>query len=152
MEFAAELFWSSFRGVLLRGWMAGVVLLTLCCCCRQAGAQAAPSLDQSTGSYRLALPVDEVVLTFHAADAQGLPVNDLKAGEMRLLDDGAAPRRIVAFDALVDRPIRAGILLDTSASMQRTLAGSKAIAGRFAQRQFRQASDQALVMNFAYFS
>jgi hypothetical protein len=44
--------------------------------------------------------VDEVSLTFHAADAHGLPVNDLKLDELRVLDNGRSPRRIVAFHSL----------------------------------------------------
>jgi VWFA-related protein len=102
--------------------------------------------------YRLRLPVDEVVLTFNAEDANGLPINDLTAGEIRLRDNGLAPRRVVAFDHLVDRPIRVGILLDTSESMERALEGNQAIADKFVQRLFRQKSDEAFVAEFGYTS
>lgn len=118
----------------------------------QARAQTRSDVDQNSGTYSLKLSVDEVVLTFHATDAHGLPINDLKLDEFRLLDDGIAPRRIVAFDSLIDRPIRAGILLDTSESLERALPGNKRIAERYAQRFFRQKSDQAIVMDFGYSS
>jgi VWFA-related protein len=98
------------------------------------------------------LSVDEVILTFHAADAHGLPINDLTLGEIKLFDQGIAPRRIVAFDSLIDRPVRAGILLDTSESMQQTLPESKSIAERYVQRLFRRKSDQAFIMDFGYSS
>jgi Ca-activated chloride channel homolog len=116
----------------------------------QAAVQAQSSTDQ--GSYRLALSVDEVVLTFHATDTHGLSINDLKLGEIKLFDNGIAPRRIVAFDSLVDRPVRAGILLDTSESMTQALPQSKLIAEQYAQRLFRQNSDQAFMMDFGYSS
>jgi VWFA-related protein len=90
------------------------------------------------------------VLTFNAKDANGLPINNLKAGEVRVWDNGAFPRRIVAFDELVNRPIRAGILLDTSESMNGALRGNKAIAEQFVGRLFRQKSDEAFVADFGY--
>ena len=77
------------------------------------------------------LSVDEVILTFHATDAYGLPINDLTLGEIKIFDKGIPPRRIVAFDSLIDRPVRAGILLDTSESMQQALPESKSIAERY---------------------
>jgi hypothetical protein len=74
------------------------------------------------------------VLTFHAKDTHGLPINDIKKDEIRLWDNGVAPRRVVAFDSLLDRPIRIGFLLDTSESMQYSLPGNKVIAGRYAEQ------------------
>jgi Ca-activated chloride channel family protein len=116
----------------------------------QAEAQTRSDADQNSGTYSLKLSVDEVVLTFHATDAHGLPINDLKLDELKLLDDGVTPHRVIAFDSLIDRPIRAGILLDTSESLARALPGNKLIAARYAQRLFRQKSDQAFVMDFGY--
>jgi len=96
-----------------RAWFTAALLMLLTPLPRSA-AQAEP---QSDNAYRLKLPVDEVGLTFHAADAHGLPVNDLKPGEITLLDNGRPPRRILAFQLMQDFPIRAGILIDTSESM-----------------------------------
>jgi Ca-activated chloride channel homolog len=128
--------------------MAAIVLLGAC----QSSAQTAPPADQSPNRYTLQVSVDEVVLTFHAIDRHGLAMNDLKVNEIRLLDNGAPPRRIVAFDSIVNRPIRAAILLDTSESMRQALALSKRIAQRFAEQIFRQESDRAIVIDFAYTS
>ena len=114
----------------------------------QAEAQTRSDADQNSGSYSLKLSVDEVVLTFHATDANGLPINNLKLDELKLLDDGVTPRRVVAFDSLIDRPIRAGILLDTSGSLVQALPGNKLIAARYAQRLFRQKSDRSLCRGF----
>jgi VWFA-related protein len=106
----------------------------------------------ASNTYTLRLPVDEVVLTFNALDANGLPIIDLRAEEIRVRDNGTTPRRIVAFDQLVNRPIRVGILLDTSESIQSALQVNKAIAEMFVQRLFRQQSDAAFVSDFGYAS
>jgi VWFA-related protein len=121
-------------------------------CVSHARAQTPANADGDSGTYLLKLPVNEVVLTFHAVDAHGLSVNDIKENEIKLFDKGVPPKRVVAFDALLNRPLRAGILIDTSESMVWALLGSKAIAQRFAQRLFRQQTDQAFIMEFGYSS
>ncbi len=127
-------------------WLA--VLATALC---QSPAVAQTSSGSDRG-YTMTLPVDEVVLTFHAAEAHGQSVNDIKAEEIKVLDNGTAPKRIVAFDALLDRPLRAAILLDTSESMERTLPRTRDIAARFAGQIFRQGTDQGYVTQFGYSS
>jgi Ca-activated chloride channel family protein len=128
--------------------LAAVLGIPLTTVAQKAGGPA----GEGAGVYRLPLPVDEVVVTFHAQDAFGLPVNDLKAGEVRVFDNEQPPRRIVAFDSLLDRSIRAGILVDTSESMEQALSTDKSLATQFLQRFFRQNSDQAFVMDFGYSS
>lgn len=126
----------------------GVLLAAVIRLGSTAEAQSASRVPDPGQSYRLRLAVDEVVVTFNAEDANGSPVNDLKAEEIRLWDNGVAPRKVVAFDELVNRPIRAGILIDTSESMRDELAANKSIATKFAQRIFRQHSDEATVSEF----
>jgi hypothetical protein len=46
----------------------------------------APSA-QNRASSRLNLAVDEATVASHAADARGLPINDLKLEELRILDN-----------------------------------------------------------------
>jgi Ca-activated chloride channel homolog len=111
-----------------------------------AQIDATPPQDKPT--YNLRVSVDEVVVTFHAAGADGLPVKDLKSSELRLLDDGKPPARIIDFQLLEDLPIRAGILLDTSDSMQGHLSRNRTIANQYAQQVLRRQTDQAFVMNF----
>ena len=129
-----------------------VICAVLVCLMRAASAQNDGELREMEGSGTLRLPVDEVVLTFNAEDAKGRAINDLKAGEIRVWDNGVAPRKIVAFDMLFNRPIRAGILLDTSGSMVQMMAVNKAIAEKFVQKFFRQQSDEAFVSKFGYVS
>jgi len=110
----------------MRGWhqpwiVCGLLSFTLFAQRPGLNSQATGSPVQSEGSYSLSVSVNEVSLTFHAEDAQGLPVNDLKVDELSLLDNGKAPRKILAFQLMQDFPIRAGILMDTSESMEQSL-------------------------------
>jgi Ca-activated chloride channel homolog len=134
-------------------WVSsGVVFLAFLSSPSSLESQTTESRENSATAYRLPLPVNEVVLTFHALDLHGLPVNDLKPGDVQVFDNEEPARRIVEFDSLQNRPIRAGILIDTSESMQQVLSTDKVLAGRFVQRFFRQKTDQAFVMDFGYSS
>ncbi|MGA8940220.1 MAG: VWA domain-containing protein [Acidobacteriaceae bacterium] len=103
---------------------------------------------QTTPNFHLNVAVDEVVLTFHAADAQGLPVNNLKLSDLTLLDNGNPPARILDFQLQQNFPIRAGILIDTSGSMSSHLFRDQSIATQYGQHLLRQQTDQAFVTNF----
>jgi Ca-activated chloride channel family protein len=120
----------------------GLFLLAMCADARPMGLQTAP--------YNLSVSVDEVSLSFHAADAHGLPVNDLKLDELSLLDNGKPPGKILAFGPLRDFPIRAGILMDTSVSVAEYLPRNRAIASEYVRRLFRQQADEAFVMDFDF--
>jgi Ca-activated chloride channel homolog len=127
--------------------ISGLLVLTLLGSGRRADSQANAAAESAT-PYNLSVSVDEVILTFHAADAHGLPINDLKLDELNLLDNGKPPRRVVAFQLLKDFPIRAGILMDTSESIEEHLPGYRAISTQYAERLLRQQTDQAFVMDF----
>ena len=103
---------------------------------------------QTTPHYRLNVSVDEVVLTFHAADTHGLPVNDLHLSDLTLLDNGNPPAKILDFQLQQNFPIRAGILIDISGSMSSHLFRDQTIATQYAQHLLRQQTDQAFVMDF----
>jgi hypothetical protein len=126
-----------------------VLILTLFAGARRTDSQTNAASAESAAPYSLSVSVDEVSLTFHAADAHGLPVNDLKLGELSILDNGKSPGRVLAFGFLRDFPIRAGILMDTSESMEGYLARNRAISVEYAQRLLRQKADQAFVMDFS---
>jgi VWFA-related protein len=103
---------------------------------------------QTDAPYRLNVSVDEVILTFHAADARGLPINDLQLSDLTLLDNGIPPAKILDFQLQQDFPIRAGILIDTSGSMSSHRYRDQSIATQYAQQLLRQQTDQAFVTNF----
>ena len=103
---------------------------------------------QTDAPYRLNVSVDEVILTFHAADTHGLPLNDLRLSDLTLLDNGIPPAKILDFQLQQDFPIRAGILIDTSGSMSSHRYRDQSIATEYAQQLLRQQTDQAFVLNF----
>jgi hypothetical protein len=71
--------------------------------------------DQGQEPYSLRVSVNEVSLTFHVADDQGLPINDLKVDELNILDNGKAPRKILAFQLLQDfRPVKSASVYKSS--------------------------------------
>jgi VWFA-related protein len=104
--------------------------------------------SQTPAPYAMKVNVDEVTLTFHAADTSGKPVTDLRPEELKILDNDRPPRRIVDFQAMRNLPIRAAILVDTSSSMEKSLPSIHNIATTYAQRILEQKTDQAMVMSF----
>jgi VWFA-related protein len=124
------------------------ILMTVCVTALIAYASNPGSQD--IAPFNLKVAVDEVELTLHATDARGIPVNNLRVDELRLLDNDRPPRRIVAFQVLRDLPVRAGILIDTSSSMEPTRPADQAIATAYAQRILEQKTDQAFVMSFGH--
>jgi VWFA-related protein len=110
--------------------------------------QVPPVVAQETPTFALRVKVDEIVITFHAADSHGLPVNDLRADELTVFDDDKPAGKILSLDLLKDAPIHAGILMDTSASMRRDLAGNRAVSYEYAKALLRSGTDQAFVMGF----
>lgn len=132
-----------------RGWIiCGLVIFPLFAGARRIDSQTEAGTAQRAASYNLNVSVDEVILNFHAEDAHGLPVNNLKLSELSLLDKGRPPKKILAFELLKNYPIRAAILVDTSFSMLSHLAAVRAISSRYAQSLLRQQTDQAFVVDF----
>ena len=118
------------------------------------GLEVAPESPAQAGQqgaqpYTFLSTVHEVEVAFHAVGKGGLPVNDLKSDEIEVLDDGVQVK-ILSFYAPQDRPIHAGILIDTSESMEKSLVKNRAIATQFVQRVLRRQKDQAFVEDFGY--
>jgi Ca-activated chloride channel family protein len=132
--------------------ICSLLVLTIFTNASPIDSQTATTEQQNAQSYGLRVSVDEVVLTFHAADAHGLPINDLKLDELSLSDNGRPPRKILAFQSLQNLPLRAGILIDTSDSMAQDLASNETISTKYAQRLLRRSTDQALIIKFSALS
>src|SRR5579859_7954779 len=61
----------------------------LACLARLLSAQAqVHSQGPAQPDFQLDVPVDEVMLTFHAVDGQGLPIRDLNLDEVTIRDNG----------------------------------------------------------------
>jgi Ca-activated chloride channel homolog len=102
----------------------------------------------ATDPYTFNVAVDEVSLTFHAADFHGVPMDDLKVDDLRVLDNGKRPRKIVSFEAHQNLPVRFGVLMDTSRSMLGYLRHNQATANEYVTQLLRKQTDRAFVMRF----
>jgi Ca-activated chloride channel family protein len=98
--------------------------------------------------YTMNVAVDEVSVTFHVADFNGVPMDDLSLADLRLTDNGKKPRQIVSFEVHKSLPVRLGILVDTSRSVLDDLRLNQTIAAGYMQRYFHPAADHGFVMRF----
>jgi len=84
---------------------------------------------------------------FTAADKNKRFISDLKAGDIRVLEDGQ-PQEIFTFQRNIDLPLSLAILIDTSASEERTLPDEKEAARAFLESVLRPNRDEAAVLSF----
>ena len=84
---------------------------------------------------------------FTAADKNKRFVPDLKAEDIRVLEDGQ-PQEIFTFQQNIDLPLSLAILIDTSASEERTLPDEKIAARAFLENVLRANKDEAAILSF----
>ena len=90
----------------------------------------------------------EVVnVLFTAQDQRRRLLTDLKQSEVSILEDGK-PQEITAFSRQVDLPLSLAILIDVSASQERTLPEEKAAAISFLETVVRPSKDEVSVVSF----
>src|SRR5689334_23796494 len=119
--------------------------------------QDRPKASPSPTPRREELPQDsdEVVkfdtnltnIFFTAADKNKRFISDLKAEDIRVLEDGQ-PQEIFTFQTNIDLPLSLAILIDTSASEERTLPDEKEAARAFLENMMRPAKDEAAIVSF----
>lgn len=98
---------------------------------------------------------DEIIKTdtnltnifFTAADKNKRFISDLKAEDIRIFEDGQA-QDIFTFQQNIDLPLSLAILIDTSASEERTLPDEKEAARAFLENIMRPQRDEAAVVSF----
>ncbi len=125
-----------------------------------SAAQQVPSSSavQKTATPTPTPPVaeeDEVIkidtevvnVLFTAQDRNRRLLTDLKQQDVRLIEDGQ-PQEIVYFGRQVDLPISLAILIDTSASQERTLPEEKDAAKAFVQSVIRPSKDEVSIVSF----
>jgi Ca-activated chloride channel homolog len=84
---------------------------------------------------------------FTAADKSKRFISDLKAEDIRVLEDGQ-PQEIFTFQQNIDLPLSLAILIDTSASEERTLPDLKVAARSFLENVIRASKDEAAILSF----
>src|SRR5215216_1709650 len=119
-----------------------------------ANASASPSPTPRTRE-ELPQDSDEIVkvetnltnIFFTAADKNKRFISDLKAEDIRVFEDGQ-PQEIFTFQQNIDLPLSLAILIDTSASEERTLPDEKEAARAFLENVLRPNKDEAAVVSF----
>lgn len=86
-------------------------------------------------------------LLFTALDKNKRFVSSLKREDIRVLEDGV-PQDIFTFQQQIDLPLSLAIVIDTSASQERTLPEEKSAAQAFVNAVLRQRKDEAAVVTF----
>ena len=84
---------------------------------------------------------------FTAADKNKRFISNLKAEDIRILEDGQ-PQEIFTFQQNIDLPLSIAILIDTSVSEERTLPDEKEAARAFFENFLRPQKDEAAVISF----
>jgi VWFA-related protein len=100
--------------------------------------------------YTIPVNVDEVNLTFSVKDEAGRWIDDLQLPDLRLLDNGKKPLKVLSFQKLTNLPVHAGILVDTSRSMVHDMPRNRLIVSEMAEHVLRSGSDEAFVMQFDF--
>jgi VWFA-related protein len=90
---------------------------------------------------------DVVNVLFTAQDNSRRLLTDLKQEDVVLLEDGKQ-QETVAFTRQVDLPLSLAILIDTSASQERTLPEEKTAAIAFLESVIKPAKDEVSVISF----
>ncbi len=95
----------------------------------------------------LEIDTEVVNVLFTAQDKNRRLLTDLKETDIRLIEDGE-PQESVAFYRQVDLPLSLAILIDTSASQERTLPEEKMAAKSFLEAVVRPTKDEVAVISF----
>ena len=93
------------------------------------------------------ITVQYVELFTSVVDDRGRPIPGLEQDRFRVTEDGA-PQTIRRFEWVDDTPFHAGLLIDTSASMEDSIEQVQAAAQRFVDKALRP-RDRMAVLTFA---
>jgi VWFA-related protein len=111
------------------------------------GAQAEDVQFVNAPQFLGDVRVEAVELPVTVLDRAGKPIDDLKAEEFEVLEEGVA-QRVSHFARQQDLPIRVGLVIDTSGSMANTLGEVQRVVMGFLRDMLRPA-DRAFVVAFS---
>lgn len=120
-------------------------------------AENAPDDNASTASqayfragalFTIQKVVDEAAL-FFAVSTHGHMVSDLQLSDIQVRDDKKPPEKIYEFIPQSKLPLRLGLLIDTSGSIQDRFNFEKRAAGKFVEKVLNGTSDLGFVAGFS---
>jgi Ca-activated chloride channel homolog len=110
-------------------------------------ATPTPTPTISEEDQVIKIETEAVNVLFTAQDKNRRLLTGLKAEDVRILENGQ-PQSIVGFSRQIDLPLSLAILIDTSASQERTLPEEKSAAISFLESVVRPAKDEVAVVSF----
>ena len=119
-------------------WVFAIIMLVPLLLAVTTEAQEANTQTPQTGEVRILLTAIDKDLHF---------VNTLRAEDLRILENGS-PQKMVSFQQITDQPASLAILIDTSASQERTLPAQKLAATSFVDSIIRTGKDKAAIATF----
>lgn len=108
-------------------------------------ATPTPPIEEEEGV--VTLETESVNVLFTAQDRNRKLILSLKPEDIRILENGQ-PQQISTFSRQIDLPLSLAILIDTSASQERTLPEEKSAAISFVESVVRPAKDEVSVISF----
>jgi len=124
--------------------------------CRASAQQATPPSAAATPTPKPTIADDDEVIKieteavnvlFTAQDRNRRLLTNLKPEDVRILENGQ-PQQISAFSRQIDLPLSLAILIDTSASQERTLPEEKEAAISFIESVVRPEKDEVSIISF----
>jgi Ca-activated chloride channel family protein len=112
-----------------------------------AQTTATPTPTPAEDDEVLKIDAELVNLLFVAQDKDRRLLTTLRKEDIRILEDGQ-PQEIFTFQRQVDLPLSLAILIDVSASQERTLPEEKMAAKSFVQDVVRPEKDEVSIVSF----
>lgn len=109
--------------------------------------RATPTPPPSEEGEIIKVDTEAVNVLFTAQDRNHRLVTNLKSDDVRIFENGQ-PQQISAFSRQVDLPLSLAIMIDTSASQERTLPEEKSAAISFVESVVRPSKDEVSVISF----
>lgn len=116
---------------------------------QQKTVSTSPTVTPTPEEDNEVIKIDTEVVNvlFTAQDKNRRLITDLRQEDVRILEDGQV-QEITAFGRQVDLPLSLAILIDTSASQERTLPDEKSAAKSFIEAVVRPAKDEVSIVSF----
>ncbi|HEX8893479.1 MAG TPA: VWA domain-containing protein [Terriglobales bacterium] len=106
------------------------------------------SSDAAISQWTIRKVVDEVAV-FFGVTSRGHSVTGLELSDIKVLDDNKPPEKVLEFTPQSKLPLRLGVVIDTSGSVQRRFAFEKQAASKFLAQMLTNSSDLGFVIGFA---
>ena len=104
--------------------------------------------NSNPSPWSLRSTVNEVAVFFSATE-NGKSVTDLSQQDVKILDDRKPPAAILSFHSESDLPLRLGLLIDTSASIEERFSFEQTAAINFMNQVTTSKDDLAFVAGFS---